>query len=193
MIHAQKPTRAVDPASDPLTTSEVKEHLRVDHTDEDSLIATYTAAALAYLDGYSGVLGRCLITQTWQQKFSDFPSGYKLALPFPDVQSVSVAYVDTNGDPQTLSASNYELAEGDLGAYLRLADGAVWPSTDEVTDAVTVTMVCGYGDAADVPAPIKAAMLLHIGTLYENRETLSERVSPNMAFESLIAPYRRVL
>mgnify|MGYP001465328213 CR=1 FL=1 len=40
-------------------------------------------------------------------------------------------------------------------------------------------------------APVQAAALLLIGSLYENRETLSERpLHENRLFERLLAPYR---
>ena len=50
-------------------------------------------------------------------------------------------------------------------------------------------------DAADlvvaVPAPVKSAALLLVGTLYEQRESQGDRPSnPNPAFERLLAPYR---
>ena len=50
-------------------------------------------------------------------------------------------------------------------------------------------------EAADlvvaVPAPVKSAALLLVGTLYEHRESVSERpFSKNPAFEALLNPYR---
>ena len=50
-------------------------------------------------------------------------------------------------------------------------------------------------EAADlvvaVPAPIKSAALLLIGTLYEQRESVGERpYNKNPTFEALLNPYR---
>ena len=50
-------------------------------------------------------------------------------------------------------------------------------------------------DAADlvvaVPAPVKSAALLLIGSLYESRESMGERpFHKNPAFEALLNPYR---
>ena len=50
-------------------------------------------------------------------------------------------------------------------------------------------------DAADlvvaVPAPVKSAALLLIGTLYEQRESVGERpYNRNPTFEALLNPYR---
>ncbi|AEB82843.1 head-tail connector protein [Alicycliphilus denitrificans] len=44
---------------------------------------------------------------------------------------------------------------------------------------------------ATAPAPVKAAALLLVGTLYTHREELIERpLSKNPTFERLLAPYR---
>ena len=50
-------------------------------------------------------------------------------------------------------------------------------------------------DAADlvvaVPAPVKSAALLLVGTLYEHRESQGDRqLYKNPAFEALLNPYR---
>jgi len=191
-IHALSPVRTIAPAVTPVTLAEAKAHLRVDHTDEDDLITALVGSATGQLDGWSGILGRCLITQTWRQ---DMPSFCSVRLPFPNVQSVTVAYTDTDGSAQTLAASSYHLVNDAIGGAVVLADGASWPDTDPTPDAVRITLVAGYGLAADVPAPIKAAILLHIGHLYANREAVdvgqSVAAMP-MAYDFLIAPYRRV-
>ena len=45
--------------------------------------------------------------------------------------------------------------------------------------------------ATNVPAPVKSAALLLVGTLYEHRESVSERpYNKNPAFEALLNPYR---
>ncbi len=188
-IHALRPVLVTAPATSPVSLAEAKAHLRVGHTDEDTTIQTYIDAATAHLDGWTGILGRCLVTQTWRQDMRAFPVGV-LRLPFPNVQTASVAYTDAGGTIQAFSG--FELIEDYFGAALALADGEVWPVSGDIQDAVRVTFACGYGAAAAVPSALKAAILLHVGTLYENRETLTERLAPNMAYEALTAPYRRV-
>ncbi len=58
---------------------------------------------------------------------------------------------------------------------------------------VAEAAVCDYLGTTELPnaAPVQAAALLLIGSLYENRETLSERpLSENRLFERLLGPYR---
>lgn len=193
-IHAQKPVRTVAPAETPVSLSEAKEHLRVDHDDEDITIAIYIAAATAHLDGWSGILGRCIVTQTWRLDMDGFPSGCLIRLPFADVQSVTVAYDDTAGAAHTLSAATYNLRQDAIGSGLLLAEGASWPDTEETPDAVRVTMVCGFGAASAVPAALKVAILMILGHMYSAREAVSDRpmTAVPMAVDMLVGPYRRV-
>lgn len=196
-MRAQRPIRTVAPAELPVTRSEVKDHLRETYTDQDDLIDLFIAAAVEHLDGWAGVLGRALVTQTWAQSFDDFPAGHVLRLPLPDVQSVTVTYYDEGGVEQTLDADVYELGEDATGAFLHLADGRTWPTPDERIDAVTVTTVVGFGDAVDVPARIKTAIKIMVADLYGNRESvmvgsIAPPIDVPLTVDRLIAPYRRV-
>jgi len=189
MMH--RPVLSVAPAAEPITLAEAKAHLRVDHDDEDTLIAALVSASVAHLDGWTGILGRCVITQTWVQAFDAF--SYRLRLPFPDVSEVVVTYTDDDDQEQTVSATDYTLLEDYFGSYVEFDSGFSRPSVGPDSAGVVVTLTAGYGDADAVPAALKAAMLLHIGTLYEYRETLAPGdVRTSLAYEALIAPYRRV-
>ena len=66
-----------------------------------------------------------------------------------------------------------------LGALIATATAAV-------ADYMNVTSV-----DSTAPAPVKSAALLLVGTLYEHRESVSDRpFSKNPAFEALLNPYR---
>lgn len=181
-----KPVRTSAPATTPITVTEAKAHLRVSHTAEDTLIGTYVDAATAYLDGWSGVLGRCMVTQTWRQDFDGFSS--PMNLPFPDAASVSIAYYDADNVSQTLSSTNYDLITSDGQSWVQISESGNWPTTYERPDAVRVTATYGYGNAAAVPAALKAALLLHVGSLFMGRA--DGDLPP--AHTALIAPYRVV-
>lgn len=182
------------PAATPVTVAEVKDHLRVEHNEDDALVTLYLAAAIAHLDGDEGTLGRALITQTWDQTIDDFPHGDDLALMLAGVQSVtSITYRDMDGATQTFPADGYMLRHRHGLTWAHLKDDYTWPETDDEPGAVTVRFVAGYGDAAAVPAALKAAMLLHVAHMYENREpvVIGQSVAPlPMAYDALVAPYR---
>ena len=189
----QRPVRVTAPAAVPVSLSEAKAHLRVEHTDDDAIIGRIVDAAVGHLDGWSGVLGRCLVTQTWRVSFRDF-DGRMLRLPFADVSAIeAVVYRDADDVEQTVDPSDYALNEDAQGSYLFMSAGFDRPAVFHRPDAVTVRFVAGYGDATAVPAALKAAMLLHIGHMYENRESVVIGQSVTglpMAYDALVAPYR---
>jgi uncharacterized phiE125 gp8 family phage protein len=81
------PVRTADPATRLLTTDEAKTHLRVDDSAEDGYVDSLVLTAEHHLDGFSGVLGRALITQTWQRSFDGFPCGDTIRLPIGPLQA----------------------------------------------------------------------------------------------------------
>lgn len=197
MRFASSPVRTVAPAEGVITLAEAKAHLRVEHGEEDALITALVQAATDRLDGWSGILGRCLVTQTWRVDTYDFPPDDMIRLPFPDVQSVVVTYVDPDGATQTLSGSTYHLVNDHMAGRLDLAYGAAWPETAIRPDAMRVTMVAGYGAASAVPQPIKSALKLMVGDMYKNREsgvigTVAFDIKMSTTVDALIAPYRRI-
>lgn len=186
-----RPVRTVAPTSAPVSLVDAKLHLRVDHTDEDALISALIDAATSHLDGWSGVLGRCIMPQTWRQGFAAFPADGVLRLPFPDVSAVTVVYSDTDDAEQTLSSGDYRLMDDAQSSAIYRISGVSWPATFDRPDAVRVTMTCGF---TEVPEALKAAIKLHLGTLYESREDAVIGASVTtlpLAHEALTAPFRR--
>lgn len=169
-------TLITEPEVEPLTLEETKAHLRVLHTDEDNLIAIYIRAAREYVDGPNGFLGRALITQTWRLTIDEFPLE-EIKIPLPPLQSVvDVKYDDTAGVEQAVATTDYYVdAASEPGWIVPVGS---WPTPLDAINAVRVTFKAGYSATTDsppdlagnVPFNIKAAMLLIIGNLYENRE-----------------------
>lgn len=184
------PVRTIAPASEPVTLDEAKLHCRVDHDDDDDLIEGLIAAATGYLDGWTGILGRALITQTWRQDFHCFADRMRLSL-LPVASITSVTYYDASNEQQTLDDGVYGLFTDGAGPYVGLKPDQTWPGVYGRRDAVSVTYVAG---AAEAPAAIKAAMLLMIGHWYANREAASDapRTALPMAVDALLRPYQAV-
>ncbi len=191
-----KPVLITPPAELAVSVAEAKAHLRVEHSDDDTLISAMVKAAIGALDGWTGVLGRCLVTQTWRQDVWDFPGSGDLRLPFPDVSSVTVKYFDGTNVEQTLASGNYELLADARGSLVRQSSTGSWPGVYDRSDAVRVTFAAGYGGAADVPETLKAAIKLMVGDMYRNRETAAagqiSQIPMSTTVDMLIAPYRRM-
>ena len=161
------------PASEPISTSVAKLHLRVDASTDDALIDTLCAAARRVVET---ITRRKCITQTWDLKLDAFPDGAIWLSCQPVTSVTSITYTDTNGDSQTLSSALYttDLPPGEESPYARIVPAyqQVWPQTRDVVNAVTVRFVCGFATAAAVPAAMMAAMKLLISHWYENRESV---------------------
>lgn len=211
-------TRVSAPPVNPVTDAEVWDHLRVPLVGspavpvDQSHIAALTAAAVAYLDGKDGILGRALVQQTWDLKLDRFPrnrdSGYDvpyfvrnaIRVPLPPLQSVtSITYIDPAGDEQTLSDTLYTVDTSSEPGRITPAYGQCWPQTQEVMNAVTVRFVAGYDVdsptdyGANVPGPIKSAIKLLVSEMYQNRgETVVGMSVAELPFAAttLLAPHR---
>lgn len=161
------------PDTDPVTLAEVKLHIHVDHAEEDTRIAGFIGTAVAKLDGRTGLLGRCLIAQSWRLVLDRFPA--EIALPLPPCISVDrIAYETAAGAEVDIEADNYRVTGlGTLdGARIRPARGRSWPSTDQ-PGSVFVEFTAGFGENAfDVPEPLRTAIAMHVGHLYEHRESV---------------------
>lgn len=191
-----QPVLETAPASKPLTLADVKTALHVDHTHEDSLLNIYIDAATAKIDGYSGLLGRALVDQTWSQSFDGFAPCMRLPIePFKAVSSVT--YYDADNVQQTLPTSVYQVLTDELGPIFTLQAGQTWPATYLRDDAVKVTFTAGYGaDDTAIPADIKQAMLLMIAGWFRNRENFVVGAAVNSLpmfadAEGLLRKYKR--
>ena len=158
------------PTWEPITLAEAKDHLRVDHTGEDAIIDNLIVAARQYLEG---LLGRGIPQQTMTAYYSTFWDLMELPRAAPLRSVSSLKYLDSDGAEQTASTDLYDVFAAPEPGEVRRAYNQSWPSHRVVTDPVYLTYVCGWPSAAQIPAPIRQAMLLLIGHWYENRETTS--------------------
>lgn len=158
------------PVTEPVTVLEAKLHLRIDHDDEDLLVARLIAGARRYAEMVSR---RAFVTQTLVGGLEQWPRDNVIELPYPPLKSVtSITYVNAAGATDTLASTGYGVDTKRGRIYL--AQDAQWPSaTLRTYDPITVTWVAGYGDMGTfVPDMYRQAILLIVGHLYENREAV---------------------
>lgn len=180
------------PATTPVSLAEVKRHLNIDSASQDQNLDIYIAAATANLDGRDGWLGRALTEQTWELRLDRFCTEIKI--PLPPLKSVtSVKYTDTAGTTQTVTSTDYRVIGGGFGpSIVTPVYGLYWPPHRCEAESVQIQFVCGYGASGveTLPAPIKAALLLMVGAMYEKRESLTtEELLENPTLKALLLPY----
>jgi uncharacterized phiE125 gp8 family phage protein len=171
--------RIVAPASEPLTLSETKLYLRVDHPDEDSFIADLVTSARMVAEHW---MKRSLITQTWKLAYDDYIDD-DVYLPMGPVASVSHITV-VNRDESS------ELVDPDLYS-LNAARNMIRPESTLLGYRIEITYVAGYGNASNVPRPIKQGMLNHIAHMYDNRKGEYDTTIPDLSAR-LYMPFREL-
>lgn len=140
--------------AEPVSLQEMRDHLRIDGTDQDSLVAGWIAAARQYAED---IVNRQIVTAAMRMTLDEFPCGMvaidhrdyaaaaKILVPRAPLQSVaSITYVDTAGDTQTLDAADYRVDTESEPARITPAYGLTWPATRCQTGAVTVNFVAGH-------------------------------------------------
>ncbi len=169
------------PTEEPVSLAEAKAWLRVESgNDEDDLIASLIAAARVRCEWHAA---SAFVTQGWTLWLDGIGA---VALPLPPLIAVETVTLYGADDGATvLDASGYRVdAPGG-----RLIFAAPHPGLRAV-NGVSIAFTAGYGDAAAVPAPIKAAILQTVAWLYDHRGGDAAPL-PDAAL-ALLAPYRVV-
>jgi len=181
------------PDVEPVTLDEAKRHLRISSDSDDLYVSALITAAREMVESFTE---RALISQSWEIYLDEFPTGnptYEVEMPLPPLSAVaSVKYYDSDDQLQTLSSDEYHVDTKRKPGRLVAVDD--WPDTYDRPNAVTIAFTAGYGASGDtVPTPIKQAILLLIGEMYENREETIVGVSASqlpLTAERLLFPYR---
>jgi hypothetical protein len=196
--------RATEPASNPVTLAEAKLHLRIDNTDDDTLINNLISAATRWAEDYCD---RTFCATQWTMRLDSFygPVGspvqfglkadgnniegrqgtvpnLDIELPRPPmVQSgtataVTITYTPSAGaSTTTLDATEYRVDRQATPGVARPLYGQTWPTHLVDQNSTTVTWWAGYSaDGTSVPATVKSAILMLVAHLWRNREMAAE-------------------
>lgn len=165
----------VTPAPVPVVSLDrVKAHLRVDFDDEDDLLRGMTAAAVRHAEAWTG---RTFVDTTYDLVLDAFPTGKRpLVLPRPPFIALGGVYV-ADGDGMETELDGVQI--DNFGGRLLAPSG--WPAgTSE--GSIRIRYRAGYvrvldaspfETAGEVPPDIVAAVLLYVGSLYLQRESLT--------------------
>lgn len=199
----------VQPAIEPITSSDTKLFLKIDLSDDDAIVTSLIKASREYVESFTG---RSFINRTFKLSLdgiaeSDVPlwegtrvgpdiNYRKRTIPLwrsPVSSVTSIITYDDADNATTFSASSYYVDTSREPAQVILRSGSVWPSALRVGNAIEITYVAGYGStASSVPEAVKIAMYQICSYLYENRGDNMDgnviRMSPAIA--TLLQPYK---
>lgn len=172
-------TRLTISSALPVPLDEMKEYLRIDHDDEDRGITAFIRAAASLLDGSSGLLGYCLLVETWRLDLDDTPS--EILLPLPLCRTIETFnWTEPDGTTKTLEPSDYRVTGLGTMEGTRLLPVHNWPK-----GPVSIVFTTGLSETPDMlPEPLRMAIKLYVMHLYERRSGTPDDFIP------LIANYR---
>lgn len=170
--------RTAAPASEPVTLEDAKLYLRVDADTEDDMITDMIVSARMAAEQF---LRRALITQTWKLSYDEHLEEQVILSVTPVTSISSITIFDRSGASNLLSSDTY---------YLNAAKDVLMVDNVIFGHRVEVVFTAGYGNAADVPSPIKHGILNHIAAMYDIRGM--ESVSMPEITKQVYMPFRQV-
>jgi uncharacterized phiE125 gp8 family phage protein len=159
------------PAAEPVTAAEMRTHLRLDTTDEDTYLGLLITAARERL---VEITARPFVYETYEERLTEFPTGTnRIRLSRAPVVSVtSVTYQDSTAATNTFSADDYHVETAPEPGSVTLKYQKTWPTTTlETGHPVTVTYRAGYASAAaSVPERRRLMLKALVAHWYAHRE-----------------------
>lgn len=184
-------TELAPPETAPVTLAQVKQHLRIDHNEDNDYLDELIEAARLHVEAVSG---HALIARSLRQYVDDISLSRTARLeawPVQDIETVT-AY-NATGEAVTLAPNQYRL--------LRTGDGVSFVLGDDVAlsdfqNGLEIDFSAGHGESGvDVPSNITRAILVLIAHWYEYRGTLApgqETAIIPAGLDKLLAPVKRV-
>ena len=166
-----------------------KNYLKVEHTQDDTLITQLIEASILFVENYTGFKTS---PETWEQ--SETGGVNKVTLDLAPIDSINsvMEYDDFDSTGSLLTASTFRRSGNDL-----IHVNGYWPKQRDV-DGYVVNYTVGAWLASDrrIEA-LKTAALRCVGWLYENREefvvNVQESFNVQYDFNSVPAGVKRLL
>ena len=159
-----------------------KTYLRIEQGEDDGLIANLLTAAVRHVEGFTNLLilrragiDRLAVSGAWQR------------LGVTPVHAITgVTGLPTQGNAFVLPVESYALdIDGSGDGWIRVSQPGAAVRVDVTVDA---GLAAGW---ADLPEPLRLAILRLTGHLYTYRDMASD-LGPPAAVAALIRPWRRM-
>jgi hypothetical protein len=174
-----RPFRVEAPQGALVPVEELRQQVRADTDEQDELILAYERAAVDFLDGYSGRLGRCILRQKWALPLVGTPDA--VFLPFPDCREFAIERLDDQGVWSDVAGVT----------VTGIDDCALLMDLPSDQAGLHLTCWAGWATAEDVPGNLKQAVRLLVAHWFDNRAAVTTGQAPHqvpMAVDAMIAP-----
>ena len=179
----------IPPAAEPWSVAEAKAFLRVEHGDDDTIVAALIAAARGHVEALTR---RALLTQSWRFVLDAWPANGRIILRMGPLRSVIAARVyDTANHASAIDVETFVV---DIAADVIASPCWALPLPGRFAAGIELDVELGYGVlASDVPDALRHAIRMLVAHWYENRGLAA--IGANVAMlpagvGALIAPYR---
>ena len=158
------------PAAEPVLIADMKDWIKVDFADDDTIITALIVAARFWAEGYTN---RAFITQTLFSYFTE--NEQEMHIPRPPIQSITKVETIRQDDTQELTKDSdyFEFGVDDLFIRVERSEvtkNARHPRERLLDRDLKVTAVHGYGNAGtDVPESILTGIKMIVAHSYEHR------------------------
>lgn len=175
------------PAVEPVSLTDLKAAMRIDHDRDDQLVTKLGVTARAFIERR---LGAAFAEQTWTATTQGLLTAPLRLRPSP-VASVTSVEVRYGTDGVFAPTTEWKLTQG-IPSSVEITAPAV--SGGEQLCQTRVTFTAGRADVSSTPAEAMQAILLLAAHYYENREAVVEGryVSMPLSVETLIQGLREV-
>lgn len=171
-----------EPALEPVSLTQAKLFLRVDHDEEDGLILDMIKTARLQVEAFCGV---SLISRLRRFTWSGADADNIIINHYPITTVQTVRLIDKSGGETVIAAEDYSVNLRARPARLSLnPPGAIKPDQQVELDAEA-----GYGQTADdIPVPFTQSIMLLTAQLYERGDERPENIP--LMVQALLMPYR---
>lgn len=156
------------PAVLPISLEEVKEHLKLDPSDDtqDDYLTFLTTSVTKYAENYT----KRTFINTKFRTYRDIFENY-IKLRRSKLQTLELFEYLVDDVYTAVSSDYYYITDETAFSRIALKDGEEYPTDiDSRMQAIKIEFIAGYGaTGADVPQDLRLAMLNHIAKVYENR------------------------
>ncbi|MDZ4367246.1 MAG: head-tail connector protein [Afipia sp.] len=152
------------PAAEPLSLSDAKSFLRVEHGDDDAIITSLVSAARNHVEALTR---SALITQTWRLVLDRWPDGGRIAPRIGPLRALTAVRVfDAAGEASLIDPDIFVV---DAAAGVLAAPAWPLPVPGRGVAGIELDIEVGFGAASDVPQTLRQAIRMLVAHWYENR------------------------
>lgn len=179
------------PAAEPISLADAKAFLRVEHDDDDAVIASLIAAARAHIETRTR---HCLLEQTWRVFAARWPGDGRFRLRLGPAREVGAARLrERDGGERPLDLQAFVVLTAENPGVVAFVPGTLaMPESQD--SGIELDVRLGYGAAEDVPEPLRHAVRILVAHWYEIRLLQAVGATSRVpeGLDALITPYRGV-